>query len=362
MYEYFMPKKNRRALSIHSAPLTDRQKLLGDIRQLIDAARTFTAQTVNSSLVHLYWAVGHRIKQNVLKHQRAKYGAELIKTISTKLASEYGGGFSQRNLFNMLRMAEVFPDRKIVQTLSAQLGWSHFMEIIYLKEPLQREFYAELCRIERWSVRDLREKINSMLFERTALSKKPGAFARQELSELRKKDRLGVDLVFRDPYMLDFLDLKDSFSEKDLENSILREIERFLLELGTDFSFVARQKRISVGGTDYYLDLLFFHRRLRTLVAIELKLGKFQPSDTGQMELYLRWLEQNEQRPGENRPLGIILCGSKGHEEVAVLRLDAKGIHVAEYLTEMPPRRTLKRKLHEAIAVAREQLARRRKP
>ena len=277
--------------------------------------------------------------------------------LSRHLEKEYGRGFSRRNLFNMIRFAEVFPSVDIVQTLSAQLGWSHFLEILALKDPLQRDFYAELCRRERWSVRTLRAKIGSLLYERTGLSKKPAQLVKQELAALREEDRLTPDLVFRDPYLLDFLGLQDTYSEKDLEAAILRELERFLLELGTDFTFVARQKRLTIGRTDYSLDLLFYHRGLQCLVVIELKLDKFRPVDKGQMELYLRWLEKYDMRPGENPPLGVILCSSKDAEEVELLRLDESGIRVAEYLTELPPRQLLEKKLREAKLLAREQLS-----
>ncbi|MBI3302352.1 MAG: DUF1016 domain-containing protein, partial [Deltaproteobacteria bacterium] len=333
------------------------KRLLGDIRSLIESARSQTAQAVNAGLVLLYWNIGDRIRRDILNQQRAEYGEEIVPTLSAQLEAEYGRGFSRRNLFNMIRFAEVFPSVEIVQTLSAQLGWSHFLEIIYLKDNLQRDFYAEMCRIERWSVRTLRTKIGGMLYERTALSKKPALLAKQELAALREEDRLTPDLVFRDPYILDFLGLKDTYSEKDLEAAILRELERFLIELGTDFTFVARQKRLTIGRNDYYLDLLFYHRGLRCLVAIELKLDKFRPADKGQMELYLRWLEKYDMRPGENPPLGVILCGGKDREEVELLSLDESGIRVAEYLTELPPRHLLEKKLHEAILLAREQLA-----
>ena len=226
---------------------------------------------------------------------------------------------------------EVYPDQKIVHALSRQLSWTHFRQIIYIDDPLKRDFYAEMCRIERWSTRTLEKKIGGMLYERTALSKKPALLAKQGLAALREEDRLTPDLVFRDPYILDFLGLKDTYSEKDLEAAILRELEGFLVELGTDFTFVARQKRLTIGRNDYYLDLLFYHRGLRCLVAIELKLEKFQPADKGQMELYLRWLEKYDMRPGENPPIGVILCGGKDHEEVELLRLDESGIRVGPY-------------------------------
>ncbi|MBM4257511.1 MAG: DUF1016 domain-containing protein [Deltaproteobacteria bacterium] len=350
-------KKTTTAPSLKSTTSTTATKqLLGDIRNLIESAREQTAQVVNAGLVLLYWSIGNRVRRDILKQKRAGYGEEIVQTLSAQLETEYGRGFSRRNLFNMLRFAEVFSTVEIVQTLSRQLGWSHFMEVIYLKDELQRDFYAEMCRVEHWSVRTLRSKIGGMLYERTALSKKPALLAKRELATLREEDRLTPDLVFRDPYVLDFLGLKDTYSEKDLETAILRELEQFLIELGTDFTFVARQKRLTIGRTDYYLDLLFYHRGLRCLVAVELKLDKFRPADKGQMELYLRWLEKYDTRPEENPPLGIILCSSKDQAEIELLRLDNSGIRIAEYLTELPPRRLLEKKLHEAIRLARNQL------
>ena len=262
----------------------------------------------------------------------------------------------------MVQFADQFPDSRIVGTLSRQLGWSHFVELIVLDNPLQRDFYAEMCRLERWSVRTLRAKVQGMLYERTGISRKPAKLVQQELKKLREEDRLTPDLVFRDPYLLDFLGLKDTYSERDLETAILKELGQFLTELGTDFAFLARQKRIVVGGQDYYMDLLFYHRRLHRLVAIELKLGRFQVADKGQMELYLRWLERYEKQAGENPPIGLILCAGKSAEHVELLRLEKSGIRVAHYLTELPPRKVLEHKLHEAIRIAREHLAVRRLP
>jgi len=233
--------------------------------------------------------VGQRIRKDILKEKRAEYGEQIVATLSQQLTEEFGEGFAEKNLRRMVQFAETFPDEPIVVTLSRQLGWSHFVAIIALRDDLKRDFYAEMCRIERWSVRTLRQKISGMLFERTGLSKKPVELAKQELIKLREEDKLTPDLVFRDPYFLDFLGLKDTYSEKDLETAILRELESFILELGAGFSFVARQKRMTVADEDYYLDLLFYHRKLRRLVAIDLKLGKFQAADKGQMELYLRW-------------------------------------------------------------------------
>jgi predicted nuclease of restriction endonuclease-like (RecB) superfamily len=330
--------------------------LLGDVRTLIEQAREFTARAVNSGLVLLYWNIGSRIRTEVLKDKRAEYGEQILPTLSAKLVAEFGRGYAEKSLRRMVQFAEVFPDREIVATLSRQLGWSHFVEIIPLKKELQREFYAEMCRVERWSVRTLRDKIGGMLYERTALSKKPEELAKQELTALRTSDQLSPDLVFRDPYFLDFLGLKDTFSELDLEDAILREMESVLLELGVGFTFVARQKRIVIDGEDFYLDLLFYHRKLRRLVAIDLKLGKFEAADKGQMELYLRYLDKHEREPGEESPLGLILCESAGEEQVELLQLGESGIRVASYLTDLPPKALLEKKLHAAAELARARL------
>jgi predicted nuclease of restriction endonuclease-like (RecB) superfamily len=211
------------------------------------------------------------------------------------------------------------------------LGWSHFKEIIPLKDDLQRDCYAEMCRVDRWSVRTLREKINSMLYERTAISKKPAEVAKAELAALRREDQLTPELVFRDPYILDFLGLQDRYLEKDLEDAILRELETFLLELGNGFALLGRQTRIQIDSDDFYLDLLFYHRRLKRLIAIDLKLGDFKAEYKGQMELYLRWLAKYEQQPGEDPPLGLILCAGKKTEQIELLELDQSGIHVAGF-------------------------------
>jgi predicted nuclease of restriction endonuclease-like (RecB) superfamily len=346
-------KKQKPPQAVHQGRKPPAGPLIGDIRAIIEETRSAVAVTVNTAMTLLYWRIGKRICEDILGNERAGYGDEIVATLSQQLTTDYGRGFSEKSLRHMIVFSETFPELEIVSTLSRQLSWSHFKEIIYLKQPLQKEFYAEMCRVERWSVRTLRDKIASMLYERTALSRKPEALARTELESLRDKDLLTPDLVFRDPYVLDFLDLKDSYSEKDLESAILREIESFLLELGAGFSFIARQKRMTVDGDDFYLDLLFFHRDLRRLVAVELKLDKFRPDHFGQMALYLRWLDKFERKPGEESPLGIILCSGKDDERVELLELGQAGIHVAEYLTELPPKEILQRKLHAAIEQSR---------
>ena len=330
--------------------------LTTELRELILSARQTVARGVNSALVLLYWNVGQRLRTEVLKVERAEYGKEILSTVSKELVAEFGRGFSWPNLSRMMALAEAFPEQQILATLSRELGWSHFVELLPLKKHLQRDFYAELCRLERWSVRLLRQKIGGMLYERTALSKKPAKLAAIELQQLREEDTLTPDLVFRDPYFLDFLGLKGAYSEKDLETAILRDLEAFLVELGGDFAFLARQKRMVVDGEDFYLDLLFFHRRLRRLVAIELKLGKFAPGDVGQMEFYLRWLQKYEMRPGEDEPLGLILCAEKSDERIELFELAQRGIRVSEYLTELPPKKVLEQKLHDAVRLAQARL------
>jgi len=330
--------------------------LLSEVRELILQTRQTVAQGVNSALVLLYWQIGQRIRTDILREKRAGYGERIFHALSEKLMEEFGRGFSERNLANMVRCAEMFPDTDILHTLCAKLSWSHFRRLIYIEDPLKREFYAEMCRMEQWSVRTLHDKIHSMLFERTALSKKPDSLIAAELKKLRDEDKLSPDLVFRDPYVLDFLGLKDTYAEHDLEAAILREIEAFILEIGVGFCFVERQKRMQIDGRDYYLDLLFYHRKLHRLVAVELKVGDFEAADKGQMELYLNWLKRYERESDEEEPLGMILCAGKTEEHVELLELQKSGIHLASYLMKLLPRKQLEKKLHEAAKRARQRL------
>jgi predicted nuclease of restriction endonuclease-like (RecB) superfamily len=273
--------------------------------------------------------------------------------VSQELETQYGDGFSYSALTRMVKFANIFPDKTAIVTLSQTLSWSHFRELLPLEKPLQRGFYSQMCRMENWSVRVLRNKIDSMLYERTALSKKPEDVAKAELEKLRKEDRMTPNMVLKDPYILDFLGLKDRYLEKDLEDAILRELEQFLLELGVGFAFMARQKRIQIDHDDFYIDLLFYNRILKRLVAVELKLGSFKPDYKGQMELYLRWLDKYERKTGEESPLGLILCAAKNREQIELLELGKSGIHVAEYLTQLPPRDLFKERLQQAIKQAR---------
>ena len=329
------------------------ESLVAELRQLIADARRQATATVNAALTLLYWRVGDRIRRNLLGTERAGYGERIVATVSQDLVREFGRGFEATNLTRMMKFAEAFPDEEIVATLSHQLSWSHFRELLPLNQPLQREFCAEMSRSEGWSVRTLRGRIDSMLYERTALSRKPDELALLEIAALHAKGEVGPALILKDPYILDFLDLKDRYLERDFEDAILRELELFLLELGAGFSFVARQKRIQLDGEDFYVDLLFFNRKLKRLVAVELKQGNFKAEYKGQMELYLRWLARYEREGDEGPPLGIILCAGASSKQVELLELDGTGIHVAEYLTVLPPRHELEHRLQQAIATAR---------
>ena len=328
-------------------------ELLEDLRQMIDRARESVASAVNSTLAMLYWHVGSRVQTEVLHNERAEYGNKIISTVSRQLAADYGNAFTEKNLRRMVQFAQIFPEQEIVVSLIRQLTWTHFIALIPIKDTLKRDFYAEMCRVQRWNVRTLRKQIGSMLFERTALSKKPESLVEYEIERLRKEDRLSPDLVFRDPYFLGFLNLSDRYVEKDLEDAIMREIEQFLLELGSGFSFLARQKCIVIDQEDFHIDLLFYNRDLKRLVVVELKLDDFRAEYKGQMELYLRWLDKHERRPGEESPIGLILCTGKQQERIELLELGKAGIHVAEYLTALPSKEVLRQKLHQAIERAR---------
>ncbi|PIS02279.1 MAG: hypothetical protein COT85_05785 [Chlamydiae bacterium CG10_big_fil_rev_8_21_14_0_10_42_34] len=349
---------NKQELSTKATGVTSAlpDGLLEELRQVIDQTRRFIAMTVNSALTTAFWKVGERIRKETLQEGRADYGKEIVVTLSRQLVADYGNSFTDKNLRRMIQFSELFPNEQIVVTLSRQLSWSHFVTLLPIKDSIKRDFYAEMCRIEKWNVRTLRAKIDSMLFERTALSKKPASLIDAEIALLRKEDRLSPDLVFRDPYLLEFLNLNDRYMEKDLEDAIMRELEQFLLEFGVGFTFMARQKRIVVDNIDFHLDLLFFHRRLRRLVAVELKVGDFKPEYKGQMELYLRWLDKYERQPNEEAPIGLILCTGKNHECIELLELDKAGIHIAEYLTALPSKETLRQQLQRASQKARRRL------
>ena len=233
--------------------------LFSEITNLIEESRKAVAVTVNSALTMLYWKIGILINNEILQKERAVYGEQIIANISEELTTSYGNGWGVKHIRHCLRIADTFPDEQIVYALSRQFTWTHLRIISYIEGNLKREFYIEICRLEKWSTRTLSEKINSMLYERTAISRKPEETISKELKELREDGKLSPEMVFRDPYFLDFLGLKDSFSEKDLERAILTELEKFILEIGQGFTFVERQKRMIIDNEVYHLDLLYYN-------------------------------------------------------------------------------------------------------
>ena len=274
-------------------------KLFQDINHLIQESKTKVAAVANAEITILFWNIGNRINEDVLGNARAQYGKQIVVTLSRQLTAYYGNSYDEKKLRRMMQFAKSFPSLENVVTLSRQLSWSHFVALIPVKDDVARDFYAELCRYEKWNVRTLRKKISGMLYERTAISSKPEELIRQEIAELKNKDKVSPDIVFHNPYFLDFTGLRGNFKEKNLEEMLLTELEKFIMELGTGFTFVERQKHMVIDGEDFFLDMLFFNRALHRLVAVELKLGKFKASYKGQMELYLRWLEKYEMQDGE---------------------------------------------------------------
>lgn len=319
------------------------EKLITDLSKLIEQNRHQIAMQANSTLTILFWQVGKRVNDDILQNQRAEYGKQIVSTVSSKLENSYGRNFTEKNVRRMMQFAELFSEMNIVVTLSRQLTWSHFLVLIPLKSEKAKQFYAQLAINEALGVRELRKQIAKKAFERTEIAN----------IQVTENENFPIN-TFKDPYLLDFLGLQNGYLEKDIETAILHELEKFILELGKGFAFVERQKRMIIDGEDFYLDLLFYHRSLKRLVAIELKLGKFQAKNKGQMELYLKWLNKHEKQQGEETPIGLILCAESSKEQVELLEMHKDGIMVAEYWTELPSKKELERKLHTAFIEAKE--------
>lgn len=324
-------------------------KFVFDIRSLITNAKTRIARNINGEMTMLYWNIGKRVKEEILKDKRAKYGDEVVRKLAESLSAEYGKGFGHKALLRMIQFYDVFPKVEIVATVTRQLSWSHIIELLPIKARIQREFYAYMAIEENWSVRELRSKIHKMTYERTLANQHPDKKQHNMVKLISNEKVPNLDLVLKDPLILDFLQLPANHSESQLEDAILAELKNFILEIGSGFSFVSRQKRMTVDGDHFYLDLLFYHRKLKRLVAFELKLGKFKPEYKGQMEFYLKWLKQNESLEGEEAPIGIILCTEKSDAQIELLDPLSSGIHVAEYWTELPPPDIFERKIQEIV-------------
>jgi len=322
---------------------TSEEVLLNDLSQLIEQSKQFVIVQANSTLIMLFWHVGKRINDEVLHKKRADYGKKIVATVATFLTERYGNNYQEKNLRRMMQFADKFSDMEIVATLSRQLSWSHFKELIPIKDEKKRIFYATEAFERNFGVRELHQSIERKEFERT------------EIANLQLRDQASIPFnVFKDPYFLDFVDLPKDFLENDLEDAVLKELERFILEMGKGFAFVERQKRMIIDGEDHHLDLLFYHRTLKRLVAIDLKLGKFQAKYKGQMELYLKWLNRYEKQEGEKDPVGLLLCAEGNREQIELLEMHKDGIMVAEYWTELPPKKMLEQKIREIIIETRE--------
>jgi predicted nuclease of restriction endonuclease-like (RecB) superfamily len=323
------------------------QDLLNDLVELIEQTKTKVISFANSSLTVLFWHVGKRILSHNLKNKRAEYGKQIVVTVSRELVLKYGRNYEEKNLRRMIQFAEKYTNIENVVTLSRHLSWSHFLALIPLDSPKARDFYGNLVYENLIGVRELRKQIGQKVHERT------------EKADIQLHNANNIEKgIFKDPYFLDFLELKDGYLENDLESAILKELELFILELGNGFTFVERQKRMIIDGDDYNLDLLFYHRKLKRLVAIELKIDKFKAKHKGQMELYLRWLDKYEKQEGEQSPVGLILCAVASKEQIELLEMHKDGIMVAEYWTELPPKEILEAKLHKALIEARERIER----
>jgi predicted nuclease of restriction endonuclease-like (RecB) superfamily len=323
--------------------------LFNELSHLIEQSKQQVSVQANSTLTILFWQIGFRINETILQNKRAEYGKQIVVTLSQQLTQKYGRNFEEKNLRRMMQFSQQFSDKQIVVTLSRQLSWSHFLAILPIKNTEAKFFYASQVSNQLMSVRDLRKQIATKTFERTAI-------ANTQTTQIDDS----LPNTFKDPYLLDFLNLGNAYLEKDLEQAILFELEKFILELGKGFTFVERQKRMIIDGEDFNLDLLFFHRKLKRLVAIELKLGKFQAKHKGQMELYLKWLDKYEKQEGENTPIGLILCAESSREQIELLEMHKDGIMVAEYWTDLPPKKQFEEKIHLLLTEAKERIERKK--
>lgn len=349
------PARQERATSPVRAPAgtpaTTSDDLVERVSSLVHEAREAVASYANATLTMTYWQVGSLIDSEVLGGQRAAYGSQILASLAQELTRRFGRGFNEPNLTRMVKFSRQFPDAEIVASLAQKLSWTHIVALLPLRSDEARAFYADQVVARRLTVRELKGAIQRKAFERREIAN----------SQIEPGSMVPAD-TFSDPYLLDFLGLHDGYAEADLEAAILRDLETFLLEVGSGFSFVARQKRMIIDGDDFHLDLLFFSRPLRRLVAVELKIGRFDARHEGQMKLYLKWLNRYERTEGEEAPIGLILCTEASREQVELLEMHKDGIVVAEYWTALPPKAELEQRLQAILRDARERLARRELP
>jgi predicted nuclease of restriction endonuclease-like (RecB) superfamily len=333
----------------NAANIIDEKQVFSNISLIIEKRKFNAVSSANSQVIVMFWEIGKYINLNILESTRADYGKKILSTLSTKLVIQYGKSFEEANLYRMKRFATVFPDIDTIAEFSPFLSWSHFCEIMRMKNPQARLFYAKDAVERQSGIRELRQTIARKTFERIEIAN----------TQLTNQSLVPFN-VFKDPYLLDVFNLKDNFLESDLENAILLELEKFILEFGNGFAFMERQKRIIIDGDDFKIDLLFFHRTLRRLVAIDLKTGRFKPKYKGQMEIYLKWLDRYERKEGENAPIGLILCTEASRDQIELLEMDKAGIAVAEFWTNMPPKSEFEKLIRTILEESKERIERRK--
>jgi predicted nuclease of restriction endonuclease-like (RecB) superfamily len=340
---------------------------LSGLVSLIEEARRVSARNVNAIITATYWEMGRRIVENEQSgRRRAGYGEALLKKLSADLTRQFGRGFSRQNLQQMRQFYRVYPSTDIRQTVSGKSGkrqtpsgtftlhalqdrfslsWSAYVRLLSVRNKRARVFYEHEASRGGWSVRQLDRQINSQFYERTALSKNKAAMLKKG-ARARVADYVTPEEEIKDPYVLEFLDLKDEYSESDLEEALIAHLEHFLLELGGDFAFVGRQKRLRIDDEWYRVDLVFFHRRLRCLVVIDLKIGKLTHADAGQMHMYVNYAREHWTRPDENPPVGLILCAQKG---TAMAKYALEGLRnkvlASQYRTVLPDEKLIAEEL-----------------
>ena len=329
------------------------ENLYQGVTEIIDCAKQKVVVYVNQHANMMFWQIGHFINEDLGYKQYSAYGDKILATLSQRLTARYGKGYSYSAVTRMMKVARVYNEIEMFATMSQTLTWSHFVELVTIEDDTKRLFYQQMGIAEHWSVRQLRDKQDGMMYERSLIAAKPKDEIVHTLEKLTPT-HMEPDIVLRNSYVLDFLGLDGYYSEEELEAAIARQLEAFIMELGQGFAFLERQKRFTVDGTDYYLDLLFYHRKLKCLVAVDLKLGKFKPQYKGQMELYLKYLEKYEMQPDENPPIGLLLCSEGNTEHIELMMLNEDHIKVAQYLTCLPDKQWFIDKLNKSILIAKE--------
>ena len=323
------------------------------VSKIIDNARQKVAVYVNQHANMTFWYIGQYINNDIGYKQYSAYGRRILATVSQRLTEQYGKGYTYSAVTRMMKVANLYSNEEMFATLSQTLSWSHFLELITIEDKIKRLFYQQMSIAEHWSVREMRDKQDKMAFERSLIAAKPEDEIIKTLEKITAT-HMEPDVVLRNSYVVNFLGLSQYYSEKELEDAIAKQLENFILELGQGFAFLERQKRITIDGTDYYLDLLFYHRKLKCLVAIDLKLGKFKPEHKGQMELYLKYMQNYEMQPEENPPIGLLLCSEGNTEHIELMMLNEDRIKVAQYLTCLPDKQWFVDKLNRSILIAKE--------